>query len=152
MRNDDATLNARLEVKETFMETANTPERPQSVRTAMNCLWLSVAIGAVKLLMELPYLKTIAPAPFTDFVLIVVFALMVFLIFRIYAGKNWARVTFLVLFVIGILPTLPTMQSEFVRSPLLGTLSIVQAGLQIYALFLLFSKPGSGWFRKAAAA
>jgi hypothetical protein len=30
--------------------------------------------------------------------------------------------------------------------------SIVRAGLQIYALFLLFSKPGSGSLREAAAA
>jgi hypothetical protein len=30
--------------------------------------------------------------------------------------------------------------------------SSVQAGPQIDALFLLFSKPGSGWFRNAAAA
>lgn len=134
------------------METAGIPERPQSVRLAMNFLWLSLAIGVLKLLMELPYLRALAPAAFANLVLIIVFAFFLFLIFKIYAGRNWARITFLVLFVLGILPTLPTVLGEFARSPLIGTLSVVQVGLQIYALFLLFTKPGSAWFRKTVTA
>ncbi len=133
------------------MEAQDSAQKPQSVKTAVNLLWASLAVGLVKMLMDLSNLSAIAPAAFTNFVLIFVFAFIAFLIFKISAGRNWARITFLVLFVIGMLPTLPLMLGEFSRAPVVGALSVAQVGLQVYALFLLFTQPGSAWYRKAAA-
>lgn len=134
------------------MKTQNAVQKPQSVATAVNLLWTSMAVGLVKMLMDFANLSAVAPAAFTNFVLVFTFALTTYLIFKILAGKNWARITFLVIFIIGMLPTLPLMLGEFSRSPVVGALSVAQVGLQIYALFLLFTRPGSLWFRKAAAA
>jgi hypothetical protein len=33
-----------------------------------------------------------------------------------------------------------------------GALSVAQTSMQIYALYLLFSRPGSGWFKKVPLA
>jgi hypothetical protein len=77
---------------------------------------------------------------------------MAFLIFKISTGKNWARITYLVLFIIGMLPAVPVILGEFSRLPVVGALSLAQVGLQLFALVLLFTKPGSGWFRKVAEA
>lgn len=134
------------------METKNAVQKPQSVATAVNLLWASLAVGLVKMLMDFSNLSAVAPAAFTNFVLVFTFALIAFLIFKISAGRNWARITFLVMFVIGMLPTLPLMLGEFSRSPVVGALSVAQVGLQVYALFLLFTQPGSVWFRKVAPA
>lgn len=134
------------------METQSTVEQPQSVRAAVNLLWASLVVGLVKMLMDFSNLSAVAPAAFTNFVLIFTFAIIGFLIFKLSAGRNWARITFLVMFVIGMLPTLPLVLSEFSRSPVVGALSVAQIGLQVYALFLLFTKPGSVWFRKITPA
>jgi hypothetical protein len=134
------------------METQDAVKKPQSVTTAINLLWASLAVGLVKMLMDFSNLSAIAPAAFTNFVLIFTFAFIGFLNFKISAGRNWARITFLFMFVIGMLPTLPLMLGEFSRAPVVGALSIAQVGLQVYAMFLLFSQPGSGWFRKVPVA
>lgn len=134
------------------MEAVPASQKPQAVITAINLLWASLAIGFVKMLMDFSNLNAVAPAAFTNFVLIFTFALIGFLIFKISAGINWARITFLVVFIIGVLPTLPIMLGEFSRSAVVGALSVAQIGLQVYALFLLFTQPGSSWFRKVVPA
>ena len=132
------------------MGTKDAIQKPQSVVIAVNLLWASLAVGLVKMLMDFSNLSSVAPAAFTNFVLIFVFSLIGFLVFKISAGRNWARITFLVMFVIGMLPTLPLMFDEFSRAPVVGALSVAQVGLQVYALFLLFTQQGSTWFRKVA--
>ena len=134
------------------MEAQSAVQKPQPVATAVNLLWASLAVGLVKVLMDFSHLDSQAPAAFTTFILIFTFALIGFLIFKISAGRNWARITFLVLFVLGMLPTLPIVLGEFSRSAVVGALSMAQIGLQAYALFLVFTNPGSAWFRKVVAA
>ena len=134
------------------METQSDAQKPQPIVTAVNLLWASLAVGLVKMLMDFSNLSGVAPAAFTNFILIFTFALNAFLIFKISAGRNWARITLLVMFIIGVLPTLPIVLGEFSRSAVVGALSVSQIGLQVYALFLLFTLPGSSWFRKVVPA
>jgi hypothetical protein len=56
------------------------------------------------------------------------------------------------LFVLGVLPAAPIVIDEFGRSGLLGLLSVLQTGLQLYSLWLIFSQPSKAWFKKAIAA
>lgn len=133
------------------METQAIVQKPQPVGTAVNLLWASLAVGLIKMLMDFSHLSA-APAALTNFVLVFTFALLSFLIFKISAGKNWARITFLIMFIVGMLPTLPIIFGEFSRSPVVGALSITQIGLQAYALFIIFTHPGSLWFQKVVPA
>ncbi|MFZ5812167.1 MAG: hypothetical protein ACOY4F_09010 [Thermodesulfobacteriota bacterium] len=130
------------------METQSAPQKPQPIVTAVNLLWASLAVGLVKMLMDFSNFSAVAPAVLTSFVLIFTLSLIGFLIIKISAGRNWARITFLVLFIIGVLPTLPIVLGEFSRSAVVGALSVAQICLQVYALILLFTLPGSSWFRK----
>jgi hypothetical protein len=132
------------------MEAQNL-RKPQSVTKAVNLLWASFAIGLVKVPMEFPSLDATEVA-FISFVLIFTFAILWFFIAQISAGRNWARITFLVLSLIGLLPSLLVLLDQFSRSLLAGAVTVLQIGLQIDAMFLLFTEPGSGWFRKAASA
>lgn len=137
---------------ENHMETQSADKKTKPVVTAVSLLWVSLAVGVVKMLIDFLYYSALAPAAFTNFVLVCTFAFVAFLIIKISAGRNWARITFLVLFVLGMLPTLPLMLDEFSRLPVVGALSVAQVGLQVYALFLLFSQPGKLWFRKVTLA
>jgi len=134
------------------METQSAAQKPQPVVTAVNLLWASLAVGLVKMLMDFSNLSGMAPAAFTNIILIFTFALIAFLIFKISAGRNWARITLLVMFIIGVLPTLPIVLGDFSRSAVVGALSVAQIGLQVYALIYLFTQPGSSWFRKVVPA
>lgn len=129
------------------MEAKNI-EKPSQINTAVNLLWASLAIGFVKSIMDMQHLGSQASPAFTNFILISVIAVMVLLIVFISKGKNWARITFLVLFILGSLPSIPLVLGEFTRSPVLGAFSLVQIVLQVVALYMVFTKPGAAWFKK----
>lgn len=130
------------------METQSAPNRPRSVSTAVNLLWASLAAGILKVLMDLSHLAGMASVTAIVILSVVLLALFGFLYFKISVGKNWARITFLVMGIVGIVPTIPIVSAEFSRSVVVGTLSLLQIALQVYAVFLLFTQPGSNWFRK----
>jgi hypothetical protein len=133
------------------METQSAENRPRSVSTAVNLLWASLVVGLLKVLMDLSHLGGIASVAVTVVGSVIFVALFGFLYLKISVGKNWARITFLVMGVIGIVPTFSIVSTEFSRSVVLGTLSLLQLALQTYAAFLLFTQPGSSWFRKGTA-
>jgi hypothetical protein len=134
------------------MERAAGGDRPRSVGTAVTLLWISLVVGFAKGALDFTHLRAMAPVGFTVFVLVFTFAVLILLVLRIGAGRNWARIAFLILFIIGTVPTLPVVRDELERAPLVGALSILQLLLQIWALVLLFTRPGSAWFRRAAPA
>jgi hypothetical protein len=141
----DKLINKPLENTKS-LETQSATQKPQPVDTAVNLVWASLAAGLLKTMIDYSHLTSLTSAAFTNFVLVFTFALVGFLIFKISAGKNWARITFLVLFIVGVLPFLFIVLDEFSRSSTVGALSVTQISLQVYALFLLFTQPGSIWF------
>ena len=133
------------------METQSATNRPRSVSSAVNLLWASLVVGLLKVFMDLSHLGDMASVAAIVVLSVVFVALFGFLYFKISVGKNWARITLLVMGVIGIVPTFSIVSTEFSRSVVVGTLSLLQLTLQTYAAFLLFTQPGSNWFRKGAA-
>ena len=129
------------------MEAKNV-EKPSQINTAVNLLWASLAIGFVKSIMDMQQLGSQASPAFTNFILISVIAVMALFIVFISKGKNWARITLLVLFILGSLPSIPLILGEFIRSPVLGAFSLIQIVLQVVAMYLVFTKPGAMWFKK----
>jgi len=121
--------------------------KPAAVRQAIGLLWTSLAIGALKLPLDWAYLSSRASVAFNAFVIIFTFAVTAFFIWKIGQGKNWARIVFLVLFLLGVVPFVLIVRPEFARSPTSGLLSTVQFGLQAVAFFLIFASPGKEWFQ-----
>jgi len=72
-------------------------------------------------------------------------AISAFLIFRIAAGNNWARIVYFVVFVTDVI-VLSFMLADFWQSLLNSILLMTGAGLQAYAMFLLFTQPARSWF------
>ncbi|AKZ64667.1 hypothetical protein F506_20200 [Herbaspirillum hiltneri N3] len=131
------------------MEPKALRTKPQAVRKAINLLWASTfGIGLIKTILDYSHWSTLGTPIFRFSVLLITSAVLVLLIFKMSEGKNWARITWLVFFVLGLLPSFLTIKGELSRSLLLGAISIIQILVQIYAGYLLFSKGGGVWFRK----
>src|SRR5262245_50250060 len=125
--------------------------KPSEVIVAVNVLWAALAVGPVKVLLDWRYLSAHADPVFMALVMVAVIAVSVMLILQIARGRNWARVTYLVLMIFGSAPYLTSLKTEFERSPALGGLSVAQMGLQIVGLWLLFTSPGKAWFGRRHA-
>jgi hypothetical protein len=123
--------------------------RPDRIATATNLLWGAVGIGIVILFREATFLKSQASIGGIALITAIVFVSMALLIYKISKGRNWARLTFLILFILGAFPYIPNLLDMFNRSLLTGSLSLVQLVMQLTALYFLFTKPGSTWFKKA---
>ncbi len=74
------------------------------------------------------------------------FLFLAFFIWKIGHGKNWARITYLVLFILGVPFTIYNYLTTAVSilSIILGIAGMI---LQIVSLVFLFEKKSSDWFK-----
>jgi hypothetical protein len=79
--------------------------------------------------------------------------ILVWLYTKIYAGRNWARVTLLVLSLIGALFSFNrTFMNIITGAPMLAKINMIIAlGINATILWLLFISPGREWFKKHPA-
>lgn len=120
--------------------------RPDKVGLAVILLYVTLGIGLLRSLIEAPQQE--ASLGLIIFGTLIGLGIMGFFIFMIGNGKNWARITMLVLFIVGIpFVVLPLLQSLAVN-PVSGLLGIAQTVVQAVALGFLFLKPSSDWFRQ----
>src|SRR6266581_3531132 len=103
--------------------------RPRQIVVFIGLQCGSLALGAVKLPMDWSHLRTHGSVASILFILLFTIAIVAFLIWKVSRGRNWARITLLVFFVIGLLPFYFTVRSELGRSTSLGMFSILQAAL-----------------------
>ncbi|MFZ0052817.1 MAG: hypothetical protein WAK96_13660 [Desulfobaccales bacterium] len=142
--------------------------RPKRVLVAITLLYAALGIGVTRILFELysgspitgpPWLMTMANRTgiawllpivviLSGFVTITLFLVIIYLIGQ---GKNWARIIFLVLWIVGILLFLSAIPlGRFLAaSPISGMFALLQYVLQVVALVLLFQNESSRWFRKS---
>lgn len=123
--------------------------KPDSVSTALTLLWISLAVGVLNSIISFSNSVDLAQgygSGFVIFVTLFVIAFMAFFIYMIGEGKNWARITFLVLFIIGIpfsvLPAIILLLTD----PISAMFSVGISILQLIALIFLFQKTSSDWF------
>jgi hypothetical protein len=123
--------------------------RPESVSNAVRLMYASFGVGILRSALEFQSLNETVPTGFIFGIWIAVSAIMLFLIYSISRGRNWARITFLVLFAIGlpfaVQPLLQSLSTQLVS----GILGIAQMVAQITALVLLFQASANVWFRGA---
>jgi hypothetical protein len=123
--------------------------RPGQVAIAVGLLWLTLLIqaGALTFLWRLfrlfpPFMFVVAG------VITAIWALTAFLVAMIERGHNWARVTYLVAFLIGLPFSALSILANFDQAPMVGIVAVVaQILLQIAAVVMLFTGPSGAWFR-----
>ena len=121
--------------------------RPKAVHNAMLLLYSVILIGIGDSILNMSSLSQIASPEFIILNLIFSFAIMFFLIYMVGKGKNWARFTLLVFFIIGVPAYIYSLiYSPIQLPPASVIISIISLVLQISALILLFQKTSSNWF------
>ena len=128
----------------------NETSRPKKVGTAVTLLYTALGIGAVRYVMSAAASRPMVSTASVVLMILTlaVIGIMWLLISKISIGRNWARISLLALFVLGVLGSI------FQRDHFLGLFSLsrmlglCQAVLQFIAFVFLFLKPSSAWFRK----
>jgi len=127
------------------------PSRPAKVGQAVTLLYATLGIGFFRNILEVARRSQDTSAGFVMSVILFTLGVSWFFIYMIGKGKNWARITLLVLFVIGLPFALGPLLQSLTAAPVSGLLGIAQAGMQILALAFLFQKPSSDWFKEKKA-
>jgi hypothetical protein len=148
-----AELSSRRD--ETFNVVA-LPPKPRSVSYAIWLLWATLALGALRMLIIFPYMPkglsfgiTVA---IVIAVMLVLFLLYWWLLSALSRGRNWARITLLVLFLGWLFVAYDQFITAFSRSMLEGSIFTLQQFLDTAALAILFSRSSRDWFRVHAQA
>jgi hypothetical protein len=124
-------------------------ERPTEVTRAVQFLVSSLAIGLLTSIFHLAQRVSGVPMvfAFASLIVIAVFGIGFFLISKISARRNWARIVWLVLILFGLPFAIPANLQEVRRNVLSGTLSIIVTILQLIGTYLLFTRNSNLWFR-----
>ena len=123
-------------------------DKPNTVSAAVVMLWITLIIQLAGLVWIWQFARHGPALIFIGMsVVSAIWLFTAYLVAMVEKGRNWARITYLVLFLLG-LPFFATSISETVRVSSLAALSgIGQTVLQAVAVILVFSPPSRRWFR-----
>ena len=127
--------------------------RPREVTLAARLLWVALALGAFNAVVDSARLASSGSVPPYFLVgsvagSLLVLCVLAWLTNRIAHGRNWARIVFLVMFVIGIPIFLLQLPVMFASSVFATAVSATISVLQMIALYLVFLGAGSYWFSR----
>jgi succinate-acetate transporter protein len=111
-------------------------------------LYVTIAIGILRSAMEDTRLAGIYGLGFLVFVQIFVFTVLCLICFFILNRRNWARIVYLVMTVIGTPLSIKPLLESFTATPISGVLGVIQAAIGIVAAILLFRPQAASWFRR----
>ena len=126
--------------------TANVA-RPKETTLAVQFLYASLAIGLLRAVFGLSQRTSGAPLILAALIVVSVFALGFFVVWKISSGRNWARIILLVLVLINLPFAVLGNISELKRSVLSGAFSIFIEVILWIGTYLLFTKNSNLWFR-----
>ena len=117
--------------------------KPSEVSKAIKLLFLSFSISV---LFTIFYFTNQIESPVFLIAFFIASGFTILLILKIMQGKNWARITYLVLFILGIPGIIESFPSALENSFYHGLFLIVPLTINSIALILLFKKTSSQWF------
>ena len=121
--------------------------RPKETTSAIQFLYASLAIGLIRAVFGLTQRVSGAALILAALIVVAVFALGFFLVWKISAGRNWARIILLVLVLINLPFAVLANVSELKRSVLSGAFSILIEVILWIGTYLLFTRNSNLWFR-----
>jgi hypothetical protein len=126
--------------------TANVA-RPKETTSAIQFLYSSLAIGLIRAVFGLSQRVSGIALILAALIVVSVFALGFFLVWKISAQRNWARIILLVLVLINLPFAVLANVSELRRSLLSGALSILIEVILWIGTYLLFTRNSNLWFK-----
>ncbi len=126
---------------------------PASVLWAVRLLWASLALGAVYIAFRplRPPPSGMSPLGLRAIGLVVILAPWLWLVLKIAAGRNWARLTWIIVAAVGTLWMLISPEKVIRLDPLGRASFTIQTTLQLTAMMLLLSPRARRWFKPPAS-
>lgn len=125
-------------------------EKPDNVVLAIKFLWGTVALQIAKVVTVglTQGDKHYDAASLLSVTLLALLSTIIpiFIIMKITAGKNWARLVFLLIFFLSMSRVSTILKSIDQPDSLYALICLAQYSLEFVAAFLLLSKPANQWF------
>ena len=126
-------------------------EKPTHIKQAVILIAISLFVGLLKVAHDYEFLLSIGPIQGTVLTMAFTISIMLFLAYKIWLGRNWARITLTLLFIMGLYPVILLMPAEAERSILVLVGSVLQTALQLAAIVLIFLPASNNWFKSVKA-
>jgi len=125
-------------------------QRPLAVKRAVAFLCLDAVVSLVYLIVDWRFLTSLMRTPVFVIYEMVALAVMVWLIIKIATGRNWARITWLILGLVTWPFTLYGLSETAARAPVAAGILLVMLGIDLSVSYLLFFA-GREFFAKEKA-
>ena len=119
---------------------------PKNVFSGVVLLVIALGLGILRGIIGIPMLEEPTAIRIAAIIAVPFILLTVFLIYMIYKGKDWARITLLLLFIVGIILNIEDMILWFFAVPILFVLYIIEIVVTIIAFFFILQDKSSKWF------
>ncbi|MDD5129803.1 MAG: hypothetical protein PHS66_01960 [Candidatus Omnitrophica bacterium] len=123
--------------------------KPKSVIMGVRFLYAAIIVSFLRGIIVGRQIGEVENIPFVSVILVLIFVscLTWFLVYKISLGKNWARILYTILFIIGNGLTIFPLIASVVKHPVSGLLGIGQAVLELIGMMMLFSVSSNQWFK-----
>jgi len=126
--------------------------RPEKIENAIKLLYMSIGFSVWAIILQSIRMQESLTDGYSLFFLLInpfiSLGLIAFLVYKIKQGRNWARITWLVLMLLG-LPS--ALIGVLAFEPMKSLIIIGQTIIQIVATVFLFQKTSSEWFQAMKA-
>ena len=116
--------------------------RPSQVTLAVRLIVATFALGLIRMPMDF------APNLFLLLVAAPTLLITSFLTYMVWIGRNWARLVFAALLILGLPFSIFPIWEALHSRPLSGYLGLVQIVLQLASLLLIFQPASRPWFHR----
>jgi hypothetical protein len=128
------------------MPTQALSERPPKVSLAVKFFYVIVGIGMIRAVMTILRHADVRSPYSLIITKLIIYAGSLYLIHQLGKGRNWARWSMVVIFIINIPLTILPAFASFFHSPFHTLLGFVQIALYISGMAFLFHGSSSSWF------
>ena len=142
----DISANELSCLERSLVKRLGNVQQPTQVRSATWLLGTSLVLGTVCFVLEWQATPSAIQPISTTLALSItalLIALLVFVICKVWAGRNWARVAYVLIFFVGVYDAVEVFQIFSI----VAVLTLGELLAQFVALYLVFSAPGNLWYR-----
>jgi hypothetical protein len=134
-------------VTDSQVEAEPIHQRPTTVRVAVWLLWVTLAVSVVSSAVRIKGATVPAAMNYALGLLIFNAVLSIWLYLKIAAGRNWARIVWMVWFLLGATLT-AAMFLTVLKQYSWNALARIQGLLQIVVFVLLLTPSAARWFKR----
>jgi hypothetical protein len=125
--------------------------RPQQIVLAMRLVIASYVLSLLSLVINWDYFATLGSVTYAVIQQVLTTAIMVWLYWKVFLGRNWARIVVLISTVVGLVVMFSGSTAKLLAAMPLAPKIVMWFGtaVSLVVVWLLFLSPGREWFRKS---